>query len=116
MEGTVVRQFGLQFDPRYGTRTKNQGVDIACRAASPVLAVGSGTVSFADQFRGYGLTVIVEHGSGFFSVYSRVREIRTNTGKRIASGDTLGFSGDTLHFELRVGGKPVDPLRWLIRR
>lgn len=116
VNGTVTRQFGLQLDPRYGTRTKNQGIDIACRPGSPVLAIDSGFVSFADRFRGYGLTVILEHGSGFYSIYSRLREIRTSTARRVATGDTIGTAADTIHFELRIGGKPVDPLAWLTRQ
>lgn len=112
----MVRQFGLQLDPRYGTRTRNQGIDIACAEGSAVTAVDSGLVSFADRFRGYGLTVILEHGSGFYSIYSRLRDIRVLTGRRIAAGDTIGSASDTIHFELRVGGKSVDPLDWLRRQ
>jgi len=116
VSGTVVRQFGLQSDPRYGTRTRNQGIDIACRAGAPVLAIGAGRVSFADVFRGYGRMVIVEHGSGFYSVYAGLSDVRAATGRSVAGRDTLGLAADTVHFEIRVGGRSVDPLAWLARR
>jgi septal ring factor EnvC (AmiA/AmiB activator) len=98
-QGQVVTRFGTVVDPKYGTVTKSTGIDIATREGSLVLAVDSGKVSFADIFMGYGRMVILDHGKRVHSIYSR-----------------LALSGDTLHFEFRVGGKSVDPMEWLIPR
>lgn len=116
VKGSVAVGFGLRQDPKYGTKTRSSGVDIACKAASPVSAVSAGRVSFADQFMGLGRMVIIEHGGGFHSVYARLAELKTTVGAQVRERQQIGVSRDTLHFELRVGGKPVDPLDWLGRQ
>lgn len=114
--GTVISGFGLQVDPKYGTKVKNSGIDISCPKGSPVRAVWEGTVSYADVFMGQGLMVILEHGGGYYSVYSRLSEFRVRAGEKVKSGAVLGLSGELVHFELRIGGKAVDPLEWLEKR
>ncbi|MGC8797485.1 MAG: murein hydrolase activator EnvC family protein [candidate division WOR-3 bacterium] len=116
VSGTVITGFGVQQDPKYGTKTKNSGVDIRCRAGSPVKAVWTGTVSFADVFMGQGLMIILEHGGGYYTVYSRLGELRVSAGERVNAGEVLALSGDVLHFEIRIGGKAVDPMVWLEKR
>lgn len=116
VSGTVVGQFGLQVDPKYGTKTKNLGIDIACPKDRAVRAIARGRVSYADFFMGQGLLVIVEHGGGYHSVYSRLAELRVKAGDEVRAGDTVGLSGDVLHFELRIGGKAVNPLEWLEKK
>jgi murein hydrolase activator len=115
-QGQVVTQFGSVVDPKYGTVTKSTGIDIATREGSPVIAVDSGKVSFADIFMGYGRMVIIDHGTRVHSIYSKLGEVKVKMGDKVAKGGTIGLSGDTLHFEFRVGGKSVDPLDWLIPR
>ncbi len=115
-QGQVVSRFGTVVDPKYGTVTKNTGIDIATRSGSPVFAVDSGKVSFADIFMGYGRMVILDHGKRIHSIYSRLSDVKVKVGARVARGSTIALSGDTLHFEFRVGGKSVDPLDWLIQR
>jgi septal ring factor EnvC (AmiA/AmiB activator) len=115
-QGQVVTQFGSVVDPKYGTVTKSTGIDIATRDASPVIAVDSGKVSFADIFMGYGRMVIIDHGKRVHSIYSKLSEVKVKVGDKVAKGGTIGLSGDTLHFEFRVGGKSVDPLDWLTPR
>ncbi|MCX7732062.1 MAG: peptidoglycan DD-metalloendopeptidase family protein [candidate division WOR-3 bacterium] len=114
--GTVISGFGLQVDPKYGTKVKNSGIDISCAKGSPVRAVWEGTVSYADVFMGQGLMLILEHGGGYYSVYSRLSEFRVRAGEKVKTGAVLGLSGELLHFELRIGGKAVDPLEWLEKR
>lgn len=116
VSGTVIGQFGTQVDPKYGTKTKNLGVDIACKRGDAVIAIADGMVSYADLFMGQGLLVIVEHGGGFHSVYGRLGELRVKTGQRVREGDTVGLSNDVLHFEIRIGGKAVNPVEWLIKK
>jgi septal ring factor EnvC (AmiA/AmiB activator) len=114
--GQVVKQFGTIVDPKYKTATKSSGIDIATRSGSPVLAVDSGTVSYADIFMGYGRMVILDHGKRIHSIYSRLSDVKVKVGAHVAKGSTIGLSGDTLHFEFRVGGKSVDPLEYLVPR
>ena len=114
--GRVVRGYGVKVDPTYGTKTKNLGIDIACARDTRVKAVASGRVSYADRFMGYGKMVIVEHGEGLHSIYSRLRDIAVSVGAQVREGDALAFAGDTLHLEIRKQGKSVDPEKWLVNR
>ena len=115
-QGPVVTQFGTIVDPKYKTATKSSGIDIATKNGSPVVAVDSGKVSFADMFMGYGRMVILDHGNRCHSIYSKLSDVKVAVGAIIAKGQTIALSGDTLHFEFRVGGKSVDPLNWLVPR
>ena len=115
-QGPVVAQFGTVVDPKYKTATKNSGIDIATQSGGPVLAVDSGKVSFADMFMGYGRMVIIDHGNRCHSIYSKLSDVKVKVGATVARGGTIALSGDTLHFEFRVGGKSVDPLEWLVPR
>ncbi|MEO0050211.1 MAG: peptidoglycan DD-metalloendopeptidase family protein [candidate division WOR-3 bacterium] len=114
--GNVISNFGVQVDQKYGTKTKNLGIDISCKRGSPVKAIYQGKVSYADVFMGQGLMVILEHGGGYYSVYSRLEEIKVNSGEKVEAGEVLGLSSDVAHFEIRVGGIAVDPIEWLEKR
>ena len=114
--GQVVTQFGTIVDPKYKTVTKSSGIDIATKTGSPVLAVDSGKVSFADIFMGYGRMVILDHGKRSHSIYSKLSDVKVKVGAFVAKGGVIALSGDTLHFEFRVGGKSVDPLDYLVPR
>jgi septal ring factor EnvC (AmiA/AmiB activator) len=114
--GTVVQAFGVKVHPKYGTKTKSQGLDIACADGSPIKASLDGRVSFAESFMGYGKMVIVDHGEQLHSIYSRLSEIRVSVGATVHKGETIAFAGDTLHFEVRKSGKSEDPLLWLSRK
>ena len=84
-------------------------------------AVHEGTVAFADQFTGYGNLVIVDHGDGAYSLYGYLSALEAARGAHVEAQATVGSSGrdpsgnPALYFELRIDGKPVDPLQWLKR-
>ncbi len=113
-QGPVVTRFGTIVDPKYKTATKSSGIDIETKSGSAVLAVDSGKVSFADMFMGYGRMVIIDHGNRCHSIYSKLSDVKVKVGASVARGGAIALSGDTLHFEFRVGGKSVDPLDWLV--
>jgi septal ring factor EnvC (AmiA/AmiB activator) len=113
LRGKVIAGFGSQVHPRYKTRTSNLGIDIKAEPAAPVLAVASGRVAYADQFMGYGNLVIVDHGAGFYSLYSNLDEMSSRVGSEVTAGTKVGTIGDYLHFEIRKDGKPVNPMDWL---
>jgi murein hydrolase activator len=83
--------------------------------------VHEGTVAFADQFTGYGNLVIVDHGDGAYSLYGYLNTLEATRGAAVAAQTAVGSSGrdpsgnPALYFELRIDGKPVDPLQWLKR-
>jgi murein DD-endopeptidase MepM/ murein hydrolase activator NlpD len=92
------------------------GLDIAARMWDPIVAVADGVVVFAEWGGGYGNLVIVEHEGGWHSYYAHLSEIVVEAGQEMRQGELLGGAGSTgystgphLHFELRYGGRPVDP-------
>ncbi len=119
--GIVTGHFGRQQTSRFGTPIARSGIEISLAEGLPVQAIHEGTVAYADQFTGYGDLVIVEHGDGAYSLYGYLSGIDVTRGQRVESRARLGTSGrnpsgnPALYFELRVDGKPVDPLQWLKR-
>ena len=98
------------------------GVQFAADEGSPVHAVHEGTVAFAGPFTGYGTLVIVDHGAQTFSLYGQLGAAHVERGGKIERGYRLGTTGRILagipgvYFEMRVDGKPVDPLEWLKKK
>jgi septal ring factor EnvC (AmiA/AmiB activator) len=117
--GTVREGFGRTDS---ATRASSNGIEIAAREGAPVKAIHDGIVAFADSFAGFGRLVIVDHGGQNFSIYGNLLEMAVERGARIDRGDTVGSVGASvagtagLHFELRIDGRPVDPLQWLGRK
>jgi septal ring factor EnvC (AmiA/AmiB activator) len=120
--GTVTGAFGRQIDRKFHTSVVSNGVRIAAGASTPVTAVHEGTVAYATTFTGFGKLVILDHGSVTFSLYGYLADIDVVSGERVVQGQRLGSVGNaldgeaSLYFELRIDGKPVDPLQWLRRK
>ena len=117
--GPVEARFGRQQDRRFHTATLSNGIRIATVPSTPVRAVHDGTVAFAEPFQGFGTLVIVDHGGLAFSLYGYLAEASVAAGARVARGQMIGTAGfaldgsPALYFEMRVDGKPIDPLQWL---
>jgi septal ring factor EnvC (AmiA/AmiB activator) len=100
----------------------SKGIEIAAPEGAAASAVHDGTVAFAGPFSGFGTLVIVDHGSQTFSLYGDLLDVAVKKGDRVDRGHRLGTVGPTpsgaagLYFELRVDGRPVDPLQWLKKR
>jgi septal ring factor EnvC (AmiA/AmiB activator) len=100
-----------------------EGVLVASERGAPVRAVYRGRVVYADWLAGLGLLVIVDHGGGYLSLYGHNDQIYRKVGETVAAGDSVGAVGDTggraspeLYFEIRRGGRPVDPQPWFRTR
>lgn len=118
VKGKVTQEFGrvgsTRFDIPY------PGIDLWAPIDTPVRAVSSGTVVFADWFHGYGKTVCLDHGEGYITVYAHLSEILVTPGQNVARGETLARLGDTgslkgphLYFQISKDGEPLDPRDWL---
>ena len=122
-EGRVISKFGKQWNSRLKTTTDNPGIDIKGQPGSPIRSTMSGIVTTITYIRGYGTTIIVDHGGGFYTVYSHVTNIQTNVDSEVRSGDVIAYMGDSgsvngskLHFEVWGKGQKLDPERWLIKK
>jgi septal ring factor EnvC (AmiA/AmiB activator) len=98
------------------------GIQIEAAEGSSVRAVHDGTVAFSGPFTGFGNLVIVNHGGDIYTLYGQLDALAVARGAKIDRGEPLGTTGRVLvgipgmYFEMRVDGKPVDPLEWLKKR
>jgi len=122
VEGNVVGRFGPERHPRFGTTTLNNGIDIAAAAGTGVRAVARGRVDFiSEDFAAFGRVVVVNHGSGYYTLYGHLSQIAVRQGQEVPAGHVIGCVGDSgtslkgtvLHFEVRNGGTALDPEDWL---
>ena len=122
-DGRITSKFGRQWNSQLKTTTENPGIDIKGQPGSPIRVVLSGVITTITYIRGYGTTIIVDHGSGFYSVYSHVTNIQTSVDNEVRSGDTIAYMGESgsingskLHFEIWGKGQKLDPEKWLTKR
>jgi murein hydrolase activator len=123
VEGTIVYRFGRDTLPSGGIIRWN-GVGIAAPVGTPVKAVEAGKVRLVGQFGTYGLTIVLEHGNGYYSVYSHLETADVKLGASVSKSGVIGTVGGQnsdygphLHFEIRGENQiALDPTTWLRRR
>jgi len=117
--GRVEARFGRQPSSRFGTMVNRNGIDIGADPGSPVKVVQAGTVAYADAFAGFGRVVIVDHGGRFYTLYGHLASVDVSKGATVQAGDEIGTVGmaptgtPSLYFEVRIDGRPADPVQWL---
>jgi septal ring factor EnvC (AmiA/AmiB activator) len=122
LRGNVVQRFGRVPSGRFGTTIVRNGIEVAGREGDEVGAVHEGTVAYAAPFTGFGTLVIVDHGQSAFTLYGYLAEAVVSAGTNVSRGTVLGTLGQSpsggaaLYFEVRIDGRPVDPLQWLKRQ
>ena len=117
VDGPVVSSFGM----RWGTM--HEGIDIAVPAGTPIRAAASGSVVLLQseaESGGYGNFTCLDYGGGLQTCYAHQSSFAVGAGQSVSQGDTIGYVGctghcfgDHLHFEVRIGGAPTDPLGYL---
>jgi murein hydrolase activator len=123
VEGRIVYRFGRDTLPTGGVIRWN-GIGIAAAVGTPVHAVEAGKVRLVGQFGTYGLTIVLEHGNGYYSIYSHLNSATVKLGATITKGETIGAVGGQnsdygphLHFEIRGENQiALDPADWLRHR
>lgn len=132
-QGTQILAVGLQrgffmwptrgvLTSRFGWRWRrhHNGIDIAAPRGTPIHAARGGLVTFAGWYYGYGLIVMIDHGKGVISMYAHNSAVVVRGGQAVSAGQLIARVGCTgactgshVHFEVRVNGRPVNPLRYL---
>lgn len=111
--------FGVRVHPVHGSRRMHNGVDFAAPTGTPVNASASGTVTFAGRHGGYGIMVEIAHGGGMTTRYAHLSALGNGIrkGSKVDTSTLIGKVGSTglstgphLHYEVRFGGKPADPM------
>jgi septal ring factor EnvC (AmiA/AmiB activator) len=122
-EGRIAIPYGSQKDPQFETPVFRNGIHIRTDASADARSVYAGKVIFAEWFKGFGQLVIVNHGSGYHTLYGNLSEIFSRVGDIIKENQIIGKVGTSgilnapgLYFEIRYNGKPLDPTQWLKRK
>ena len=119
VDGSIIYRFGRAVNPN-NTTIRWNGVGIAAPSGASVKAVAGGEVMVAEPIGTYGLTVIIQHGGGDYSVYGSLSRADVQKGQQVIKGQVIGAVGVSdpeldphLHFEIRPKGRAIDPLVWL---
>jgi len=123
VQGDILRGFGQSVHPRFKTITLNNGINIAAAEGTTVSAVMAGTVEFTDHLPGFGQCVILDHGSGYYTLYAHLDQGFVSVAQKVAAGQVIAEVGrptaedqPQLYFEIRQGKTPLDPTDWLKSR
>ena len=121
--GRIIAKFGRQWNPKLKTTTENPGIDIKGQPGSSIKTILGGVVTTITYIRGYGTTIIIDHGGGFYTVYSHVANIQTSVDSEVKNGEIIAYMGDSgsingskLHFEIWGKGQKLDPEKWLRKK
>jgi murein DD-endopeptidase MepM/ murein hydrolase activator NlpD len=121
VEGFISSPFGPRSSHFTGRGEFHKGIDIRSRAGTPVTAPARGTVTFAGNDGAYGLSVEIQHNRTISTKYGHLQRYAVREGQTVRRGDVLGFVGSTgrstgphLHYEVRLGGVHVNPMRYIL--
>jgi murein DD-endopeptidase MepM/ murein hydrolase activator NlpD len=120
LNAQVTSPFGWRRHPIFGVRKFHTGVDLAGPNHSAIRAADNGNVLYTGWYGGYGKVVIISHGKGMATLYAHMSKTDVSVGQNVSKGDVIGHEGTTgfstgphLHFEVRVDGKPNNPMNYL---
>lgn len=118
--GPITSNFGSRFHPVLGYSRFHAGTDFGAEHGSPIQAAETGVVIYSGWYGGYGNAVIIEHGGGVTTLYAHASRLDVREGQVVKKGDVIAAIGTTglstgphLHFEVRQGGEPVNPMAFL---
>ena len=120
VSGPMTSSFGPRVHPIFGNLRMHAGVDFGVASGSPIRAAGDGVVVLAGPYGGYGNATVVDHGNALATLYGHQSASLVRPGDRVKRGQVIGRVGCTgyctgphLHFEVRLYGTPVDPVRYM---
>lgn len=116
VKGYITSDFGTRMHPILHRKRMHDGIDLIVNTGTPVHSTGDGYISYVGRRGGYGLTVEVNHGFGYKTVYAHLSKAKVKRGQKISRGDVIAESGNTglstgphLHYEVQHNGKKLDP-------
>ncbi len=115
-----IGPFGMRIHPVFHVRKMHTGIDLTASRGTPVYAAADGIVVRADAAsKGYGKHIRIAHGFGYTTYYAHLSKILVKPGQKVKRGQLIGLVGSTgtatgphLHYEVRINGKPVDPINF----
>ncbi len=120
--GRLLSSFGSRRDPFTGGSAFHSGVDISAATGTPIRVAADGIVKSAEWSGAYGKLIVIDHGQGIETYYAHMSAFDVIPGQDVRRGQVIGRSGGTgrvtsphLHYEVRQGGAPVNPYKYLVR-
>ncbi len=121
LQGWVTSGFGFRTNPFTGLTQMHEGMDISNRIGFPIIAPAEGIISDIGNDWAHGRIVVISHGFGVITRYSHLNKVLVRVGQRIKRGEKIaevGMTGKTtgphLHYEVRLNGIPVNPMRYIL--
>lgn len=119
--GQVTSSFGWRTSPWGGGSELHPGIDIANSMGTPIFATADGVVVQSGWAGGYGNIVQIDHGNGIETIYGHNSRVAVSVGQAVKKGQVISYLGSTgrstgphVHYEVRVNGTAVDPIRFLV--
>ncbi len=119
--GWLSSRFGFRTDPFTGKKKYHKGLDFSVPTGTAVMATGDGVVSAVQQQRGFGRVVRIDHGNGILTLYAHLNKVLVKKGAQVKRGDIIAQSGNTgrssaphLHYEVRLSGRSVNPISYIL--
>jgi murein DD-endopeptidase MepM/ murein hydrolase activator NlpD len=120
VDGVITSPFGERENPIFHTIERHSGIDLGAGEGTPICAADSGTVTLAGVKGGYGKCIIISHGNGLATLYGHQSKLLVSEGQAVRQGQVIGLVGSTgwstgphLHFEVRLDGECVNPMKYL---
>jgi len=118
--GWISSYFGERADPFHGQMAHHDGIDIAGKTGSEIIAVASGVVTWAGPRFGYGNMVEINHGNGYITRYAHNQDVTVAIGETVKKGQKVALMGSTgrstgphVHFEVMRNGQIIDPMQFM---
>ncbi len=119
--GWVTSGFGFRSNPFTGLTQMHEGVDVSNRIGTPVIATANGIISDIGNDSAHGKIIIISHGFGMITRYSHLSKVLVRVGQKVKRGEKIaevGMTGKTtgphLHYEVRLNGIPINPMRYIL--
>ncbi len=119
--GFITSGFGMRASPFTGRARMHTGIDISNRPGTPVMAPARGTVTFSGSDGAYGICITIDHGNNIVTRYAHLQRTLVKEGQQVQREEVIGTLGNTgrstgphLHYEVRLGGVPVNPMRYIL--
>jgi len=121
VHGWITSKFGYRKSPFTGQREFHAGLDIANKSGTELIATANGRISYAARKAYIGNMIIIDHGFGRVTKYGHLKKILVKRGQKVKRGDVIGLIGNTgrstgphVHYEVRINGTPVNPLKYIL--
>jgi murein DD-endopeptidase MepM/ murein hydrolase activator NlpD len=121
VQGWFISGYGYRIDPFTGQIKMHEGLDIAAPPGTPIIAPADGVVKSVSKRKGFGLTLVIDHGYGYTTLYAHCQRTKVTTGTRVKRGDVIAYVGNTgkstgphLHYEVRVAQVSRNPIDYIL--